>query len=120
MAGLVKWDSVMKRCKWDLKSKAGIVLEGLRGRSVGELLCSEHQYYQWWERFLGQAYWAFETERDGGELQRLKRKNANLERIRIIEGDHSFWGYRRVWAHLRYFCQPQAHLPIDEGVWFNG
>ncbi len=25
-----------------------------------------------------------------------------LERIRAIKADHPFWGYRRVWAHLRY------------------
>ena len=25
-----------------------------------------------------------------------------LQRIRAIKADHPFWGYRRVWAHLRY------------------
>ena len=25
-----------------------------------------------------------------------------LERINDIKGDHPFWGYRRVWAYLRY------------------
>ena len=25
-----------------------------------------------------------------------------LEQIRIIKGDHPFWGYRRVWAYLRF------------------
>jgi transposase InsO family protein len=25
-----------------------------------------------------------------------------LERIRALKSDHPFWGYRRVWAHLKY------------------
>jgi putative transposase len=25
-----------------------------------------------------------------------------LQRIRDIKGEHPFWGYRRVWAYLRY------------------
>ena len=25
-----------------------------------------------------------------------------LERIKSIKGEHPFWGYRRVWAYLRY------------------
>jgi putative transposase len=30
-------------------------------------------------------------------------RNQNLlERIKDIKGDHPFWGYRRVWAYLRY------------------
>lgn len=31
-----------------------------------------------------------------------KRNKPVLERIRQIKGDHPFWGYRRVWAHLHY------------------
>ncbi len=43
----------MKRRKWDAKTKAAIVLQGLKGKSVGDL-CTEHQinqaqYYQWRE-----------------------------------------------------------------------
>jgi len=30
------------------------------------------------------------------------RNESILERIRAIKADHPFWGYRRVWAHLRY------------------
>jgi len=41
----------MHRRKWDAKTKALIVLEGLKGTSVAEI-CPEHQinqslYYQW-------------------------------------------------------------------------
>jgi len=25
-----------------------------------------------------------------------------LEKIKDIKGEHPFWGYRRVWAYLRY------------------
>jgi len=31
-----------------------------------------------------------------------ERNRPVLTRIREIKGDHPFWGYRRVWAHLRY------------------
>jgi transposase-like protein len=47
----------MQRRKWDAKTKAMIVLEGLKGKPVAEL-CTEHQisqaqYYQWCDQFLG-------------------------------------------------------------------
>ena len=46
----------MKRRKWKPEQKALIVLEGLKGRPIGEL-CAEHeisqaQYYQWRDQFL--------------------------------------------------------------------
>lgn len=31
-----------------------------------------------------------------------ERNAAVLERIRQLKSDHPFWGYRRVWAYLRY------------------
>ena len=35
--------------------------------------------------------------------QSVVDRNAPLvERIRQLKGDHPFWGYRRVWAYLRY------------------
>lgn len=31
------------------------------------------------------------------------QRNADaIERIRMLKADHPFWGYRRIWAHLRY------------------
>jgi transposase InsO family protein len=30
------------------------------------------------------------------------RNRELLERIRVLKGEHPFWGYRRVWAHLRF------------------
>jgi putative transposase len=31
-----------------------------------------------------------------------KRNQELVARIRALKSDHPFWGYRRVWAHLRY------------------
>ena len=30
------------------------------------------------------------------------RNRGLLERVRALKADRPFWGYRRVWAHLRY------------------
>jgi len=32
----------------------------------------------------------------------LDRNGSVLEKIKMIKADHPFWGYRRVWAHLKY------------------
>jgi transposase InsO family protein len=38
-----------------------------------------------------------------GPYQKVNRRNAPVVcRIRAIKADHPFWGYRRVWAHLKY------------------
>ena len=55
----------MARRLSDAKSKARIVFEGLRGRSVSEL-CMAHQigqgqYYQWRDEVLSNAAKAFEV-----------------------------------------------------------
>jgi len=31
-----------------------------------------------------------------------ERNQPILEKIRTIKADHPFWGYRRIWAHLKY------------------
>ena len=54
----------MRRRRWKPEQKALIVLEGLKGRPIGEL-CAEHeisqgQYYQWRDQFLANASRAFE------------------------------------------------------------
>ena len=33
---------------------------------------------------------------------RLRAMPQLLERIRALKADHPFWGYRRIWAYLRY------------------
>jgi len=75
----------MKRRKWDSKTKAKIVLEGLSGRSVSEI-CSDYeigqtQYYRWRDQFLSSAHRAFDSEKDGSEIQRLKKKTARYQQI---------------------------------------
>ena len=75
----------MKRRNWDAKTKAKIVLEGLSGRSVSEI-CTEYgigqtQYYRWRDQFLARAHRAFDSERDGSEVQRLKKRAARYQQI---------------------------------------
>jgi len=75
----------MKRRQWGSKTKAKIVLEGLSGKPLGELCnqyqLSQNQYYQWRDKFLAEAYRAFESGRSGNEVERLKVKTARLQQI---------------------------------------
>ena len=75
----------MKRRRWDCKTKAKIVLEGLSGRSVVDLCAdyqiSQVQYYQWRDKLLGEAYRAFENGGAEGEVARLRKRNARLQQI---------------------------------------
>lgn len=77
--------SVMRRRKWDSKKKTKIVLEGLSGRPLSEICSdyqiSQHQYYQWRDRFLKEAHKAFESDKNGGETARLRQKNVRLQQI---------------------------------------
>ena len=75
----------MKRRRWDSKTKTKIVLEGLSGRPVSEI-CNEYgihqnQYYIWRDKFLSEAHQAFESQKDGGEVNRLRKKNQELKQI---------------------------------------
>ena len=73
----------MKRRKWDPKTKAMIVLQGLKGKPVGEI-CLEHQisqtqYYQWRDQFLANAHQVFADNEKKGE--KLSRENTHLRKI---------------------------------------
>jgi len=38
-----------------------------------------------------------------GSYAKVADRNASvLKKIKAIKADHPFWGYRRVWAHLKY------------------
>jgi transposase-like protein len=74
----------MKRREWDPKTKAQIVLQGLKGTSVAEL-CNEHrinqaQYYQWRDQFLQNMSRTFDTKQDQAQM-RLERENARLKHL---------------------------------------
>ena len=69
----------MHRRKWDAKTTALIVLEGLKGKPVAEL-CAEHQssqtqYYQWRDQFLAHAPKAFEVHEQSQREARLAREH---------------------------------------------
>lgn len=73
----------MKRRKWDPKTKVMIVLQGLKGKPVGEI-CLEHQisqtqYHQWRDQFLANAHQVFADTEKKSEL--LTRENAHLRKI---------------------------------------
>jgi len=73
----------MKRRKWDPKTKAMIVMEGLKGKQVSEI-CIEHQinqaqYYQWQDQFLSNMYQVF-AGNDRKE-KFLIQENARLKMI---------------------------------------
>lgn len=75
----------MKRRQWDAKTKAKIVLEGLAGRPVSEL-CSAYgvgqtQYYKWRDQFLSESHRVFERAGQNGEVERLRKKTAQLQQI---------------------------------------
>ena len=75
----------MHRRKWDAKTKALVVLEGLKGKSVAEI-CTEHQisqslYYQWRDQFLANAAHAFEVHQHSRREARLEQENAKLKHL---------------------------------------
>ena len=38
-------------------------------------------------------------------LRVMQRNEGLLERIQALKAEHPFWGYRRIWAHLRFVDQ---------------
>ena len=75
----------MQRRKWDARTKALIVLQGLKGTPVSTL-CTEHQisqaqYYEWRDQFLANASKAFEVHQQADQVQRLERENSRLKRV---------------------------------------
>jgi transposase-like protein len=75
----------MQRRKWDAHTKAMIVLEGLKGKSVAEI-CTEHQisqsqYYQWRDQCLAHMGKAFEVQQHTRTEARLAQENARLKKL---------------------------------------
>ena len=75
----------MQKRKWDAKTKAMIVVEGLKGKPVAEI-CTKHQinqsqYYQWRDQFLAHAANAFEVHQHTRKEARLEQENARLKKL---------------------------------------
>lgn len=75
----------MRRRKWDSKTKALIVLQGLKGKPVAEL-CIEHQisqaqFYQWRDQFLANASKTFDIHQQTQREARLEQENARLKKM---------------------------------------
>lgn len=75
----------MQRRKWDSKTKAMVVIQGLKGKSVAEI-CVEHQisqgqYYLWRDQFLNNAAKAFEGQEQTKKEMRLARENSSLKKL---------------------------------------
>ncbi len=73
----------MKRRKWDPKTKAMIVVEGLKGKPISEI-CTEHlisqtQYYRWRDQFLANVPQVFAD--DNRREKALTKENARLKKI---------------------------------------
>jgi transposase-like protein len=75
----------MQKRKWDAKTKALIVIEGLKGKPVAEI-CNEHQisqsqYYQGRDQFLANAAQAFESHQHTRKEARLEQETTQLKRL---------------------------------------
>ena len=75
----------MKAKSWDPKTKARIILEGLRGRPVSEI-CVEYgvhnsQYYDWRDKFLKNVEKIFENGQSSPRELRLKAEIAQLKEL---------------------------------------
>jgi transposase len=75
----------MQQRKWDAKTKAIIVLDASKGKSVAEI-CTEHQisqslYYQWRDQFLANDADAFEIHQHSRREACLEQENAKLKKL---------------------------------------
>ncbi len=76
----------MKYRKWDSKTKAKIVLEGLQNKIPLAELCNRHQmtqsqYYSWLKEFQAKSHEVFNTTKKSKKEHRLVEKNKELKRI---------------------------------------
>ena len=76
----------MKTRKWESKTKANIVLEGLNGKNTIAEICNRHQisqgqYYKWRDDFLKNMHKVFEAGKENKTVQDLKRQNDKLKKV---------------------------------------
>ncbi len=74
-----------ERRQWDSKTKAKIILEGLKGRSVVDI-CTEYaisqsMYYKWRDIFLANIDQPFETNSKLKKEQKLEQENNELRQV---------------------------------------
>ena len=78
----------MKPRAWDPKTKAKVVLEGIKGKSVAEI-CNEYQicqsqYYQWRDQFLSNVDKTFESSKKASRELRLETE---VQKLRALVGE---------------------------------
>jgi len=76
----------MKYRKWNPKTKAKIVLEGLENKVPLAQLCNRYQitqslYYYWLNEFQAKSYQVFESAKRTKNEKRLSEENQKLKRI---------------------------------------
>ncbi len=76
----------MKYCKWDPKTKAKIVLEGLQNNQPVSELCnkyqiSQNQYYNWLKEFQTKSHKVFDSAGKSKKENRLMEENKKLKQI---------------------------------------
>jgi transposase-like protein len=76
----------MKYRKWDSKTKAQIVLEGLENKVPLAQLCNRYQitqgtFYYWRDQLLAKAPQIFESVKQSKKEQKLQDENYKLKRI---------------------------------------
>ncbi len=76
----------MKYRKWDSKTKAKIVLEGLQNKMPLSELCNRHQitqstYYYWLKEFETKSHKVFESRKESKKEQHLKDEIKSLKQI---------------------------------------
>jgi len=76
----------MKYRKWDSKTKAQIVLQGLENKVPLAQLCNQYQitqsmFYYWRDEFLAKAHRIFESAKQSKKEQSLIEENERLKKI---------------------------------------
>jgi len=75
----------MKRRSWTPEQKAKVVLEGLRGRPVGEICTdyaiTQNMYYRWRDQFLSSAHEVFLSDKNTRQTAKLERENNRLKKL---------------------------------------
>lgn len=81
----------MKPRKWDSKTKAKAVLEGLKGKPVANI-CNDYQisqslYYQWKDQFMSRVAQVFDTPKKTTTEVHLQEE---VRRLKTVIGDLTF------------------------------